>query len=373
MKSVYLDNQTLTRPFSRVLEQMLAFQHELWDAHAIPHAAAQLQNLTVNRAKAKMADHFGMGDNDHFIFAHSADEAIHKLFLATYIDLVRETGRSHFLTAPGEISSILSATARMEKLGCAVKTLPLNAYGQITRAVLEENLRARTALVSLSWADPFTGVIQPIADLGELCKEKGVLLHVDATAALGKFFFRFQDLNVDFLTFDGKSVHAPEGTAGLIVKAGCLLSTLKDGAQKPAAAMHALALAFDDLHQSLDHVCIETARLRNKLEEGLQAQLSDVSPLFAESERAPHISAIAFHGVNAEALLFHLHRQGIYAQLGGEAFTSLLAACGKDSALAHCTLSFALCYETSEADIDYVLEKIISAVKKLRQGSQCLI
>lgn len=369
MRSVYLNNQTASRPFSRVLEQTLAFQHEIWSA---PHARQQLISNVLSKAEKSVAANLGLASYDHFIFAHSGEEAVHKLFLATYLDLVRETGRSHFLTAPAEISSTLSAVKRMEKLGCSVKTLPLNARGQITRSALEENLRARTALVSLSWAHPLTGVIQPIADLGEVCKQKGVLLHVDASAIIGKLFFRFQDLNVDFLTFDGSALHAPEGTAGLIVKAGCLLSALKESSEKPVAGIHSIALALEMLHESLDHVCIETARLRNKLEEGLKAQLPDIIPLFADSERVPHISALAFAGVHAEALLFHLQRHGIYATYNAESFATIMSACGLDSLLAHSALSFALSYETTDIEIDYAIEKIVLSVKKLRQGSQCL-
>ncbi len=376
MKSVYLDNQTEARPLSRILEQMLSLQREQWELSAMPEVREQFILSTVNKAERSISAQLGMAEQDAFLFAHSGEEAIDKLFLATYLDLVRETGRTHFLTLPGEISAIDSAGKRMEKLGCTVKTLPLNAQGQVTRAVLEEHIRARTALVSLSWAHPLTGVIQPISDLGEVCKEKGVKLHVDASAVLGKLFFRFQNFNIDFLTFDGRALHAPTGAAGLIVKAGSLLNTLKESALSPtapAAMLQALALAIDELQQSLDHVCLETARLRNKLEEELKAHLPDVMPLFADSERVPHISALAFPGVHAEALHFLLNRQGIYARVGGEALVPLLTACGMDSTLAHTTLSFALSYETSDAEIDYVIEKIIAAVHKLRQGSRCLV
>ena len=188
---------------------------------------------------------------------------------------------------------------RLEILGCALKILPVNERGQVTPAILEEMIKPRAALVSLPWADARTGVIHPIAALAELCREKEVRFHVDASEVIGKLFFRFQDLPVDFLSFDG----------GLLIKAG----TEFVGQSHPNGQL------LDTLERDLfrfDHFCTETVRLRDRLERGIQEGFrrpSAVRRCGAASQYFCH----RIPGAGSEPLLYHLHRQGFAFKAAG--------------------------------------------------------
>lgn len=304
----------------------------------------QLHQLPLATSQ-KITTFLGAEQNDKFICLSDAQQVMHELFLAIYLDFVRETGRTHILSLPGKTAAVSSALRRMEKLGCTVKPLALNARGQVTRESLEESIRTRTGLVTLSWADPFTGVIQPVLELGAICKQKGVLFHVDASSVIGKLFFRFQDLPVDFLTFS-------EPACGLLVKGEKFLKDLEASREVPLAVEH----AFAECAAQQDHLCMETARLKMRLEKEIIAHVPEARVLFQDSDRVPNISAISFPGVHAEALQFYLQKQGIYASCAD--FTAL---------------SFTLTHSTTEEEIDYLLEKLISAVKKLRACSSQLV
>lgn len=286
----------------------------------------------------------GGSREDRFVFAQSGREAARKLFIATYLDLVRDTGRTHFLTdGRAEVDSVARS---LEKLGCLVSPLEKNREGLITPELLESAIRARTSLVSIAFADPFTGVIQPIAPLANVCAEKGVLVHVDLSAALSVMNCREK---VDFLSFEGGALGGPQGTAGLLVRKESLVQIEEE--ENNPELLEQLVSALEAAIRQRDHLLTETARLKRKFEESLLARLSDVSVLFAESERVPHISAVAFCGVHKEMLQFLLKRKGIYVSTGHAD---------------HEVLSFTLSHETSEEEIDFAIDEIVSAVKKLR-------
>ncbi len=363
MQRAYLDNQTQSRPHPATLEKWLSVYKERWENFLPPI-------FPFKKAQSKILSLLGASSDDRFVLTASGSQAIQQLFLSVYIDFVRETGRTHFLTIPGEIPVIQKEMGRLEKLGCSPKILPVNSRGQVTREILKEHIRARTSLVSLSWANPITGVVQPIADLGEVCKEKEVFFHVDATATLGKLFFRFQDLNVDFLTFEGSSLHAPLGTGGVLVRGSTQLLQKEENSN--TAALSALAHSLEKVVHNFDHLSTETARLRNKFEKELQEQLPDIRVLFSSSERVPHISAIAFPGVHREALLLSLENLSVFARSGGDALFDLLETCKEERSLAHTVISFSLSFETTEEELDYATDAIVKSVKKLKKYSKQL-
>jgi cysteine desulfurase len=260
-----------------------------------------------------------------------------------------------------EDAPILRAFNQFEKVGCLGKMLPVNEKGQLSLETLASEIRPRTSLLSLQWAHGLTGVIQPIEAIAKLCQERGIHLHVDASAVIGKLFFRFQDLPCDYLSFDGEKIHAPKGTAAVVTK----------GATIPLPSYNiagwvALSTALKEAFDRFDHMATEVARLRDKLERGVEG----AQVFFQDVERLPNTAVIAFPGVHAEALLFFLNRKGVYATCGGgnaQKLSHVLQLCGVEPSLAQSAVSFNLSYETTEEEIDLALEVIHQAVKKLRQ------
>lgn len=308
-------------------------------------------------SEEKMLAALGASSQDSFFYCSTAQEATDQLFLSVYLDRVRETGRTHFI--------LPSAHKHLEKLGCTIKALPLNEKGQIKVQALEEMIRPRTILVSLPWADPITGVIQPLNELIALCRKKEVLVHIDGCFALGKLFFRFSDLDADFFTCDGRYIQGAYGTAGLLTCARSQLSSLLSASFcfHPERA-EALMSAVEQTLAEREHLCIETARLRDMLEKGVVELLPDAELLFSDVERLPNVALIAFAGISAETLLFHLEREGVFARSEGVA--PLLMRLGVDPLIAHSAVSFALSYETTEEEIASAIETIGRVANNLK-------
>lgn len=339
-------------------------------------------NLDHHRAAGSSAetdeiiDALGAGAGDRFYFFSSSADAINHLYLSHYFDHIRETGKNHLITTNMEEASCMMALKRLEELGCTGKILAVNTQGQLTKEALEEVLRPRTSLVSLSWANGLTGVIHPIADLGAAAQAKDVRIHVDASYVIGKLFFRFEDLPIDFLTFDGSLIGAPQGTAGLLVKEKVHLSPpFSSLIGVPAGSIAALTQALEKNLQVFDHVCLETARLRDKLEQGILQGFPGAQVLFSHVERLPNCTSIAFPKVASDALLFLLHRKGVAASMGGghyQMLSHILHACGMEERISECALSFSLSYETTEEEIDHAVKIIVECAQKLKGLSVCL-
>jgi cysteine desulfurase len=374
---VYLDHHTATRPLSSSIEAMLLFFNDHWGSTTAPHQMGQELLPALNRGTEAILKTLGAKKEDRFHFFSSSAEAISHLYLSHYFDSIRHTGKNHTVTTNIEEAPVLMSLKRLEELDCGGKIVPVNAQGQLIGRALEEALRPRTSLVSISWANGLTGVIHPIADLAKVCLAKDVRIHVDASYVIGKYYFRFEDLNVDFLTFEGSLLHAPKGTAGLLIKEKTPFSNpISSMIGLPVGGIAALAQAIEEGDQMFDTLCLETVRLRDKLENGIQEGFPEAQVLFQKAERLPNCSAIAFPGVVSDALLFLLHRQGVYATSGGghcQKLSHILVACGFDKTLAQCALSFSLSFETTEEEIDYAIKTIVSCAQKLKSLTHNLL
>ncbi len=368
---LYFDNQTATRPFPEVLEKFFRFSKEYWASSASPHFLGQQQIYPLQKSVESLFAQLGAQDQDEIFFTSSGEEAIYQVFLTTYFQRSREAGKTLFIIAETEEEKVLSMCKQLELLGCSFKTLTVNAKGQITPEVLESAITPRTALVSLSWANGLTGVLQPIADLAEVCRKKDVLFHVDASHIWGKSFFRFQDLGADFLTLDGSVIHAPKETGLTLVKAGLIASPLipgKEGLSTPAIA--AFARAVEMMQEKFELYCMEIARLRDRFEQGITQMCPGCKILFKEADRLPTTSVIAFLPISSESLLFLLNTKGVYATLGKGKFQPLstaLVASGFDPKVAFSSLSFCLSYDMTEEEIDRAVEVVAECVKQLQE------
>jgi cysteine desulfurase len=377
ISKAYLDHHTATRPLSSSIEAMLPFLRDNWGSTTAQHQMGQELFPVLNRSLEAILEVLGAKEEDRFYFFSSSGEAIGQLYQSHYFDHIRHTGKNHIVTTNIEEAPVLMSLKRLEELGCGGKILPVNAQGQLTKEVLDGALRPRTSLVSISWANGLTGVVHPLADLAEACHAKDVRLHVDASYVIGKTYFRFEDLNIDFLTFDGSLLHAPKGTAGLLVKEKTVFfHPMASMMGMPVGQIAALAKALEEGRQMFDHLCLETARFRDQLEKGVQEGFPDAVVLFQKAERLPNCCTIAFPGVIGDALLFLLNRKGVYASLGGghcQKLSHILVACGFDETLSQCALSFSLSFETKEEEIDYAIKTIVECAHKLRELSHHLL
>src|ERR1700722_7365860 len=303
--NVYLDNHTVTRPFSSVIEKMLPFYREKWGVSSASHYKGQELLFDDEQSKKQILKSLGDQEQSVFHFCASGAEAINNVFFSHYFETVRHTGQNHILTGQLESAPILFSLQRLEEFGCATKLLCPNAQGQINKDILLKAIRPRTGLLSLSWAQGLTGVIHPISDLAEICLEKNIAFHVDASPILGKLYFRLEDLPIDFFTFDGRLIHSSQGTGGLITKKKTPFSPLITGnTSPPISGMIALEEALHQNAHLCDHIWLETAGLRDKLEREIKRALSDTVVFFEHVERLPNCSAMGFPYISGEALLY---------------------------------------------------------------------
>jgi cysteine desulfurase len=376
MDEIYLDNHSSTRPDSSILDQMRMMQQEYWPASSSPYRSGQQAFLPLISSIGKLYDLLGTEENDGFYFSPSGAEAISQVFFSTYLSRVKETGRTHFLSTDLDEAPFLLSLKKMEQFGCTGKTLPVNHFGQLTKEILEESLRPRSALLAFSWANGLTGVIHPLDDIAKACRSKDILLHVDVSNMIGKSFFRFQDLGVNFLTFDGSLVHAPRGSAGIIVQANTPFIPFSVGeSSEPIAPLISLVEAVELASHNFDHLCTETARLRDRLEQNIIGALPNCVAPFSAAERLPNTSVLSFPGVFNEALLYLLNSKGVSATIGGGRFQKLshiLHLCKQERQICQGSISFSLSYETSQAEVDRASEIIVDSFKKLRSYSEGL-
>ncbi len=371
MDTAYLDNHSATRPFASVVDQVAIFHREYWGSVNAPHFVGQQAAHSLQKGIEQLFHAVGASSQDEMQLYGSGAEAVSQVFWRQYVEESRHTGKTQFLTTLVEEAPFLLSVKKLESLGCSGKVLPVDSWGRLTPDVLSKAIGPRTSLVSLSWANGLTGVMHPIEDLSEVCREKGCAFHVDASYVFARNFFRFQDLPIDFLTLNGSVLHAPVGSAVAFVKGGRSLYQAGQSDQNVAMTV-ALSQALEILQSRFEHYCTETARLRDKLEKGVCARYPEAYVMFQEAERVPHCTAIAFPGVAGEALLYLLNMKGVYASIGGgrfQALSKMLLGCGIEESVAHSAVSFCLSQETTELEIDYAVDAIVEAVHRLRSYS----
>jgi cysteine desulfurase len=363
---------------------MMPYLTDHWGLPSAPHYKGQELYPALKEYYKMLYAFLGAQEADQFVLTSSGAEAVNHVISSVYKDVTLSTGKNQFLTSNADEAPTLMAMSHLEPLGCVAKMIQVNSSGIVTLEALSEAISPRTAMVSLSWANGLTGVVQPIAEIAKLCKQRGIRLHLEATHVLGKLFYELEDTPVDFITFNGDQLHAPKGTGGLYVKQGIKCSSFIAGGSDQGgmragglnmAALAALAHASKESLECRDLLCTETARLKYKLETGIIKGYPQAKICFKECERLPHCTTILFPGISNEALLFSLNRKGVYATIGGGQFQQLgllLVACGLEENLAYSAVSFSLSRYTTEEEIDRAIGLIVESAQQLSQTSQKL-
>lgn len=381
-KKIYLDNGTTTRPSERAISKMLPYLTDYWGVPTAPHQKGQELFSIMEESYREIYALLGAKEEDHFIFTSSGPEAVNHVLFSTYLEVTRGTGKNQFVTSTIDEAPTMMSISRLEQLGCTGKMVEAGKGGFVKADALIQALSPKTALVSLSYANGLTGVINPVEELAEACQERGVLLHLDATHVLGKLF---EPVMADFLTFNGDHLHAPKGTGGLWIRKGVkhapfIVGGLDQAAQRAGhldvPALAALGVVAQEALECRDLICTETARLRDRLEKKIIEGFPQAVVFFKDSNRLPHITAIGFPGAVNEALLYTLNQNGVFASIGGsvsQKLSLILQASGIPETLAQTAISFGLSRETNEDEIDKAAEIVVESAKKLAKTSSHLL
>lgn len=379
---IYLDNSATTRPSEKAISAMMPYWTTYWGNPLTPHQKGQELYPALKEYYKALYTLIGAKENDQVILTSSGTEAVNHVIFSAYRDITLPTGKNQFLTSKTDEAPAMMAISQLEPFGCVPKMIPVNAQGQVTAAALADCLSPRTALVSLSWANGLTGVIQPLAEIAELCQQRGIRLHVDATHILGKLDYDLEEMGAHYLTFNGESLHAPKGTGALYVKQGIscspfIFGSADQGGMRAGSlnmpSLASLACAAQEALESRDLLCTETARLRNQLEQGILKGFPRAQICYKNQERLPHCTTLLFPGIANEALLFYLNRRGLCASIGGGNFQQLgllLAVTGIEEHLAHSAISFSLSRYTTEEEIERAISIIVESAQMLARLSE---
>lgn len=376
---IYLDYNATTPVDQRVLEAMLPYlTTHFGNAASRTHVFGLKAEEAVDLARRQVAALIGALPGE-LVFTSGATESINLALRGTF-EANSHRG-NHIITVATEHKAGLDTCQHLAQLGAEVTYLTPDSDGLISPEQVEATIRPGTLLVSVMLANNETGVIQPLAKIAALAKEHNILVHTDATQAVGKLPINLAQLPVDLLSFSGHKLYAPKGVGALYVRQRTPLVAQQDGGRHERGrrsgtlnvpGIVALGQAADLARTLLADETTHLANLRDKLEAGILAQLPDVQVNGNRHHRLPNTTNLAFAHVDGEALLMGLHE---IAVSNGSACTAastdpshVLKAMGLSDELAYSSVRFSLGRFTTETHIDQTIDHVAAVVNQLRNG-----
>ena len=378
---VYADNAATTPVSQTVLNAMLPYYTEKYGNPSSLYAVGREAKKALEEARENVANHLGALPNEIFITS-GGSEADNWAIKGVAHELAKK-GKKHIITSKFEHHAVLHTTEALEKEGFEVTYLEVYENGIVKPEDVEKAIREDTALVTIMYANNEIGTIQPISEIGAICKKHGVLFHTDAVQAVGNVKINVKEENIDLLSLSGHKLHAPKGVGALYVRRGIRLPNLiSGGAQERGkragtenvAGIVALSVAMDEAYANLDERNARLIRMRDRLIEG--ASKIERSRLNGDAvKRLPGNFNMCFEGIEGESLLLKLDFAGICSS-SGSACTSgsldpshVLLAIGLPHEIAHGSLRISFSDQNTEEDVDYILEVLPGIVSYLRDIS----
>ncbi len=382
MTPVYLDNNATTRVFPEVVDAMLPYFTEQFGNASSIHAFGAEVGGALRKARKSLQALIG-AEFDHEIIFTSGGTESNNTAIRSALQVMQ--GRNEIITSMVEHPAILSLCDWLEKHeGVVVHRIPVDKQGRLDIDAYRAALSEKVALVSFMWANNETGTVFPVDGLAELAHEVGALFHTDAVQAVGKLPIDLKTTDIDMLSLSSHKFHGPKGLGALYLRKGTRFRPLLRGGHQErgrragtenAPAIIGLGVAAE---MALGSMAEDTARmiaLRDKLEKGLLETVGHCFVTGDPLDRLPNTSTIAFEYIEGEAILLKLNQAGIAAS-SGSACTSgslepshVLRAMDIPFTAAHGAIRFSLSSETTEADIDRVLEVVPGIIASLRQMS----
>jgi len=378
-----MDYHSTTPVDPRVLEAMLPYFCERFgNAASRNHSFGWEAEKAVDRARQQIAQLIHAHPKE-IIFTSGATES-DNLALKGVAEMYREQG-NHIITAVTEHKAILDTAKHLEKQGCRVTYLPVDAQGLIDLEALQAAITDKTILISIMLANNEIGVLQPLAEIGRIAKEKGVLFHTDATQGVGKLPVDVEAMGIDLMSFSAHKIYGPKGVGGLYVrkkKPRVRVSPMMDGGGHErgmrsgtlnVTGIVGLGLACELCEQEMDAEAARMTAMRGRLQDYLLKHLDEVYINGHPEKRLPQNLNMSFAYVEGESLLMGLKE---IALSSGSACTTatlepsyVLRALGVGSDLAHSSLRFGLGRFTTDEEVDYVAKRVVETVQRLREMS----
>ena len=379
--TIYTDNAATTRMSDTAVAAMLPCLQGNYGNPSSLHSVGQRAAEALQGARETVARCLGC-DPKEIIFTSGGSEADNQAIISAARFGARK-GKKHILSTAFEHHAVLHTLKKLEKEGFEVELLPVGTTGTITPEQVAAAIRPDTALVTIMYANNEIGSILPIPEIGEVCKEKGVLFHTDAVQAAGHLHIDVRAQNIDMLSLSGHKFHGPKGSGVLYARKGIpLVNVIEGGAQERGKragtenlpAIVGMAAALQEACDHIDENAAKVSALRDKLIAGL-SKIPHSALNGDPVHRLPGNVNFCFEGIEGESLLLLLDAKGICAS-SGSACTSgsldpshVLLAIGRPHEVAHGSLRLSLCEWNTEEEVDIILREVPRVVEYLRNMS----
>ena len=380
---IYMDNHATTRTDPRVVEAMLPYFDEVYgNAASRNHEFGWRAEQAVDEGREQIAKLIGATAKE-IVLTSGATES-NNLALKGVAEMYREKG-NHIITEVTEHKCVLDTCKRLEKHGCRITYLPVRKDGLIDLDQLKDSMTPETILVSIMTANNEIGILQPIREIGKLCHERGVLFHTDAVQAAGKIPFNVIEDNVDLASLSAHKLYGPKGVGALYVRRRNprvqLVAQMDGGGHERGMRSGTLNVpgvvgmgkACEIARLEMSEEGKRLLALRENLREQIASQLDEVYINGSMEHRLPGSLNISFAFVEGESLLMGINDIAVSS---GSACTSatlepsyVLKALGAGDDLAHSSIRFGLGRFNTQAEVDYVAEKVVEVVARLRELS----
>ena len=380
-RSVYADNAATTAVSAEVLEAMLPFYKEVYGNPSSLYSLGRDAKTALEEARARTAGCLGANANE--IYFTSCGSESDNWAVKGAARAQRKKGKNHIITSAFEHHAVLHTCQALEKEGFEVTYLNVHENGIVHPDELEAAITDKTALVTIMYANNEIGTIQPIPEIGAICKKHGVLFHTDAVQAIGNVHINVKEQNIDMLSLSGHKIHASKGVGALYLRSGVSIENFMDGGAQErgrragtenVAEIVGLSVAMERACSTVDQRIARLTPMRDKLiHEILKI---DRSRLNGDLEhRLPGNVSFCFQGVEGESLLLMLDMKGICAS-SGSACTSgsldpshVLLSIGLPHEVAHGSLRLSFGDDSTMEDVDYIIETLPPIIESLRAMS----
>ena len=378
---VYADNAATTAVSKTALDAMLPAMQELYGNPSSLHQKGREANMALMAARETVAKCLNAQPREIYFTGCGTESDNWAITEGARLGALE--GKKHIISDVIEHHAVLHTLKKLEKQGFEVTYLPVHENGIVRVEELKAAIRPDTCLVTIMYSNNEIGTVQPIREIGAICREKGVLFHTDAVQAVGHMPIDVEKDNIDMLSLSGHKFHAPKGVGALYCRKSVKLKNFieggaqehgKRGGTEGLPAILAMAAAMKESCEHLEENMVKVSAMRDKLIEGL-SKIPCSRCNGDKDHRAPGIVSFCFEGIEGESLLLRLDMLGICAS-SGSACTSgsldpshVLLSLGMPHEIAHGSLRLSLCEYNTMEEVDYILEHVPQVVKTLRQMS----
>ena len=378
---IYLDNAATTKMSRHAIDAMLPYMNEVYGNPSSLHSAGQTAKEALESARERIAAILNAEPREIY-FTSGGSEGDNQAILSAAEHGERK-GKRHIISTAFEHHAVLHTLDKLKKRGFEITLLDVHENGLVTADQVRDAIREDTCLVSVMFANNEIGTVQPVKEIGRVCREHGILFHTDAVQAAGHLDIDVKDQNIDLLALSAHKFHGPKGAGVLYAKKGIrLINVIEGGAQERGKrggtenipAIMGMAAALEDAVAHLEENAVKMTGLRDRLIAGL-AKIPHAVLNGDREHRLPNNVSFCFEGIEGESLLLLLDDRGIAAS-SGSACTSgsldpshVLLAIGRPHEIAHGSLRLTLSHETTEEEIDSTIEAVKDVVAYLRSIS----